>query len=70
MKIAKVERPKGKPKGKQHGYHIAINQIRYKSKMMAMDDVKIFEAFISASAKEGKEELAKALIEISKLGIS
>lgn len=68
MKIAKLKRPKAK--GKQHGYRITIHQIRYHSETIEMDDVKILEAFVSASAKEGKEELSKALIEISKLGIS
>lgn len=68
MKIAEIDRPD--PKGKQHGYHIIIHQIRYREKDIAMDDVKIFESFVSASEREGKEELSKALIEIADLGIS
>ena len=78
MKLATVKTPK--PKGKQRGYQIVIYQVMDKSKIKQSDegnisidsiaDVKIFQAFISASAKEGKEELSKALIHMSELGIS
>jgi len=70
MKIAKIEKSKDAKKGHQHGYHILIFQIRYVPETIEMNDIKIFESFVSASAKEGEKELSKALLEISKLGIS
>jgi len=76
MKIAKIKRPKSK--GKQLGYRIVIYQLRHCKDipMGSIDEiikneiVKLFEVFVSASKKEGKQELAKVLIEMSELGVS
>lgn len=66
MKLATIKRQK--TKGKQHGYHILIYQIRYQHPCK-MDDDKICETFVSANSREGKKELAKALQELSEMGI-